>query len=112
MKVPFLENLNSKYPEYRLDGKKMQENMIFFFLTILSLFFWSLFSFWELFWEYVLGFFESLEGIQLVRKEDIAKEGFPDVKGGIKKCHRREWKDSLNAKSRQIKTQMAYYYYY
>lgn len=56
-------------------------------------------------------FFESLKSIQLVRKEDVAKEGFPDVKGRMKKCHRREQSDNLNTKSLQVKSQMAYYNY-
>lgn len=56
-------------------------------------------------------FFESLECIPLVRKEDIAKEGFPDVKGGMKKCHRREQRDNFNTKGLQMKSQMAYYSY-
>lgn len=56
-------------------------------------------------------FFESLESFQLVRKEDVAKEGFPDVKGGMKKCHRRKQRDNLNSKSLQVKSQMAYYNY-
>lgn len=43
-----------------------------------------------------------------MRREDVAKEGFPDVKGGMKKSHRREQRDNLNTKSLQVKSQMAY----
>lgn len=46
-----------------------------------------------------------------MRKEDVANEEFPDVKGRMKKCHRREQRDNLNTKSLQVKSQMAYYNY-